>query len=258
MTRKKVVQAEVEQSYPAVDFYAEKKKSGSILDTPGGSILQLPALTTKDTKLEVPLDFATWLPFCAPKYHISPDPEDYVITPVIVMPSDLPNRNAVAFPLKELVNFIPDVGMQAYKTWKGKPTHFEHKNEDITKAYGVIVDSFLHKMIGFGDGKIWKLLLLLAFDRTKHPEVADAILHNEINSYSMGAWINSYTCSYCGKPVDEKYECPHLDHEKKGEMYIKDGILVFQNVKDIMGFECSAVGDPAFRSAISDHRFMLR
>ena len=244
--------AYVSKSFAAIDVFKDtRSKTGYIVTSPEGTFLENHESVGD---MSVPLNFDTWLPFAAPIYHISPDPEDFVITPVIVMPTDLPNRNAVAFPKRELVKFNPEMGMQAYKTWSGKPTYYEHANDDVTKAYGVIIDSYMHKLETHGQGLVWKLLLLLAFDRNKHPDVAEKILQGEINTYSMGSWVTSYTCSLCEKEVGK---CEHLDPEAEAQMYIRDGVLVFKNVKDICGFECSAVGDPAFTSAISDHKFML-
>jgi hypothetical protein len=94
------------------------------------------------------LDVRTWLPFASKKYEISPNIEDYIVTPVITITSDVSNRNGVGFALSDLVKFNPDMGMQAYKTFKAKPTHVEHENKDITKAKGVILDTFLRKIPG--------------------------------------------------------------------------------------------------------------
>jgi hypothetical protein len=231
---------------PSIDLHKETKKSGSVEIDQNKMLVTLPE---KDGAT-IPLDISVWLPFAAPKYQISRDLNDYILTPVIVMPSDLPNRNAVAFPLLELVKFHPNLGQQAYKSWKGKPTHYEHANDDITKAYGVIADSFMRKMVGFNHGRIWKILLLLAFDRSKNPDVVNRIISGDLNTYSMGAFIGSYTCSYCGEELGNG--CTHLDLDKPGVMYELGSKLVFRNVRDVEGFECSGVESPAFLSALTD------
>jgi hypothetical protein len=168
---------------------------------------------------------------------------------VIVMPSDLPNRNGVGFPLRELIRWDPEVGRQAYKTWKGMPTYSEHANDNYSQARGVIADSILRKMTGFNNGQIWKVMLLLCFDRNKYPDVANRILTGETNSYSMGAWVNSYQCSYCNA---EFGKCGHIHPKKPNEMNLVNGHLAFRNAIGIRGFECSEVGTPAYISAISD------
>ena len=244
------VYARTEQAFPALDLFKEQKKSGRATVEANAVTINVPELGAP-----VPLDFNTWLPFSAPHYHISSDPKDYVITPVIVMPSDLPNRNGVAFPLRELVRFHPHLGQQAYKTWKGKPTFREHANKDIEKAHGVIADSFLRPLHGWAGGKIWKVLLLLAFDRSKHPELANNILAGDENAYSMGAWVATYSCSYCGQEVGKG--CTHL-REKQNDFYELDGKLVHKNCVGIEGFECSSVATPAYISAISDDVKELR
>jgi len=122
-------------------------------------------------------------------------------------------------------------------------------NEDHTKAYGVIADAFLRKMDHFGNGKVWKLLELLAIDRTKYPTIAQKILDGEMNSYSMGAWVTNYTCSYCGAALGK---CEHLHPKQALDFYEKDGKLVFRNVHGIKGFETSIVATPAYSIAASD------
>src|SRR3972149_9827375 len=131
------------------------------------------------TKLEV----ETYLPFAAKPYQISADIRDYIIVPVVTIPADLPNRNEVAFPLKELVKFQPEYGMPTYLTFRGKPVHHEHDNQDITKAHGIILDSYLRKFKSPGSNTdVWKLVELLAIDRTKYQDVAQSVLSGENNN----------------------------------------------------------------------------
>ncbi|QJT70858.1 hypothetical protein GR7B_00060 [Vibrio phage vB_VcorM_GR7B] len=197
------------------------------------------------------VDFASWLPFSAKPYNISNKIEDYVLVPVIIMPSDLPNRNGVGFPLNELVKFSPEHGMQAYKTWKGKGTYYEHANQILHEAKGVIVDTYMRQFKGFGGKKIWKLVALLAFDRSKDPAMVKRILSGDLNTYSMGAYVTKYKCSVCGR---DKGLCSHLSTQKKVNFQLEaGGKLAYQLACGIEGFETSAVEDPAYVSAISDH-----
>ena len=236
------------------DFQQQAEGSES---TPVTKKLQIASsmIEGQDAPGQTVLDFGTWLPYCAPHYEISGKLEDHILTPVVVMPADIPNRNSVAFPLAELVKFHPHIGQQAFKSWRGKPTHHEHDNEDITRAYGVIADSYLRRLQGFGNNNIWKVLLLLSFDRSKHPDVAEEVLSGQRNSYSMGAWVGSYTCSICGSVVGE---CSHISTEGHHEMYALNDELVFRNCVDIEGFECSQVATPAYISAISDVKHDLK
>lgn len=196
------------------------------------------------------LDVISWLPFAAKQYDISPNMEDYIIVPVVMMPSELPNRNGIGFPLSELVAFDPEMGMQAYKTFKGKPTYLEHNNSVFKEAKGIILDSYLRKFENFGQGKIWKLLTLLAFDRTKDTKVYNSIANNKENAYSVGAYVNNYSCSYCSKPAGN---CDHINLKKDIDFYELNGKLVYRRVHGITGFEVSLVpSGPAYLTAISD------
>lgn len=199
--------------------------------------------------VEEKLDISTWLPFAAPKYEISGDINDYLFVPVFTIPSGIPNRNGVAFPLKTLLEFNIEAGCQGYKTFRGKPMHYEHKNDNPLEAKGVIADSFLRKLNGYGNGKVWKVMLLLAVDRTKDISLAKDIAEGKMNSYSMGAWVDRYTCSYCGADVGK---CDHIPDKSPLCFYEKDGKLVFKNMHGINGFECSSVGTPAWSCANSD------
>ncbi len=196
------------------------------------------------------MEYETWLPFAAKTYHISKHPESYLVVPVIIMTSDLVNRNGVAFPLQELVKFQPPpIARQAYKAWCGCPTHWEHDNEDVTKAHGVVFDSVLRPLSGYGKGKLWKVVCLLGFDKDKYPDRVQKIARGEINTYSMGAWADSFTCSYCGSEIGK---CHHLDPKSNMDFYEYAGQLVFRNACGISPIEVSAVEDPAYTVALSD------
>lgn len=202
------------------------------------------------------IEFASWLPFAADPYKISKDIGDYIIVPVITIPTDIPNRNGVGFPLRELIKFDPESGQQAYKTFRGKPVFYEHANDKIELAYGVIADAFLRPFTKYGQGKIWKLLELLAIDRNKYPTIAQAVIKREINSYSMGAYVDGYTCSYCSA---EFGKCMHLNQNSPIDFYEQpDGYLTFRQVYGITGFETSIVQSPAYMSAINDQIHLLK
>jgi len=214
----------------------------------------------KDQSLVSQLDYATWLPFCAKAYHISPNIEDYVIVSSPICPSDLPNRNGIGFPLAELVKFQPPpVSRMAYKAWTGTPVHLEHDNEDCTKAYGVMLDAALHKIEGYGGGNLWKVMGLAAIDKNKHPDIAQKILSGELNTYSMGALVDSFSCSFCGTPVSRQYGCHHVqgpDVVNWNEVNDPLGSgrhIAFLNAHGISPIEYSIVADPAWTTALSDN-----
>lgn len=150
-----------------------------------------------------PLKANRILPFAAEKYDINPNLKNYVVVPVVIMPSDLPNKNYVGFPFKALSDFNPGLGMLSYETWRNQPTHYEHQNSDILQAKGMVLDVGMTPMRGT-NGDLWKVHALCAFDREKDPILANSILNRERTSYSMGAYISHYECSICGASTQNK------------------------------------------------------
>lgn len=197
-----------------------------------------------------PLDVSNWLPAAAKKYNISPDLNDYIMVSIIAIPTEIPNRNGVGFPLKELLDFSPEHGRQRYKTFKGMPTHVEHVNKDYTIAKGVIADTYLRRLDGYSRNQIYKLVELLLFDRTRDPDLCASILKGEYNAYSMGAYVNGYTCSYCGRELGK---CDHLNPDKKVDFYRLGNHLVYRRVQSPVGFETSVVKTPAYSVALNDY-----
>lgn len=207
------------------------------------------------------LDYETWLPFAAPVYQISPKIEDYIIVSTIICPSDIPNRNGIAFPATELARFHPPpMNRMSYKAWKGCPVHLEHDNEVHERAYGVILDAALTKVEGYGGGKLWKVMGVLAIDKNKYPEIAQKVLTKAINTYSMGALVDSFKCGYCGTVCTSRHTCSHITSTKNVNWKIYkdyDGSshLAFLNAYGIQPIECSIVADPAWAPALSDEVF---
>jgi hypothetical protein len=204
------------------------------------------------------LDWAEWLPFAARSYNISANIEDYVLLPTIAMLDSLPNRNAVAFPLKELIGWHRDAGMPAYRMWKGQPNFYEHNNADHTKALGVVVDVAMRKLDGYSTSdrtgaSLHKLILLNAIDRTRAPEHASRVLSGDLRTTSMGAYVEGYSCSKCQSPLGQ---CSHLNPKRPYDFYIdRDNDLVFRNIRAPTPFENSLVEVPAYHMAVSDVAF---
>lgn len=198
------------------------------------------------------IDANMWLPRAAEHYHISPKLSDYVLVPVPSIISELSNTNGDSVTKEELLRFHPEHGQLAYQTWKGKPTHVEHDNKDITKAKGVILDVFLRKLTGFAGNHV-KVIKLLAFDRTKDERLTTAILNREINTYSLGMWFKSYTCTICNNRVGQNFGqmCSHTRPRMPVKRLI-NGQLAYRQCENIVGFETSAVEDPAYVVANSD------
>lgn len=201
----------------------------------------------------------SWLPLAAQVYHISPDINDYILVSTLICPSDLPNRNGIAFPLNELIRFAPPPNNRmAYKGWQGCPIFKEHKNDDPSKAYGVILDVCLTKITGYADDKLYKVMGILAIDKTKYPETARRVLSGEVNTYSMGALADYFTCSYCGEVCSEKHCCSHITSIQNVNFrpvtdYDGATHLIFLNAHGLSPIETSIVEDPAWAPALSDN-----
>jgi hypothetical protein len=209
---------------------------------------------TPSTDMGVVAGFENWLPFAAKELHISSSVNDYLMYPVPIMYSDLPNRNGVAFPLGELAKWNVKRGCQAYYGWKGMPMFEEHRSEDHTKALGVIADAAMRRMDGMGHGKLYKVVCLAAIDRTKNPDLAREVEAGDLNSYSMGAMVDGYHCSHCGAEIDA---CTHVSLSKPIDFYEMSTMtgreLIYRNVYGIDPYELSVVRDPAYGTATSDH-----
>jgi len=189
-----------------------------------------------------------WLPGAADSYHISADIKDYIIIPVPIVTSDIPNRNMQAFPLGELTLFDPVHGKFVYQTFTGKPTHCDHKNEDPEQAKGVILDSNFQYISKYNVGKV---VTLAAFDRSKDWRLARSIQNNERDSYSMGAFVNTFICSVCGSVYgkDGKLNCIHQLDPQAPRVEVIDGKLNFMVCRGVTFFEESSVPSPADASA---------
>jgi len=198
-------------------------------------------------------DMPHWLPAAAEVYNISPNISDYVLVPTTILYSDIPNRNTVAFSFRELTAFNPEAGCLAYQTWKGKPTHVEHANQDITKAKGVIGEVAMRPVPGY-QGNLWKVMTLLGFDRNRDPELCKGILSGERRTYSMGATCNDYACSICNASMARSNgRCEHIDiTNTRNKLALREfgGKLAYRlATKNLTGIEVSSVAYPAWNMA---------
>jgi hypothetical protein len=214
----------------------------------------------KNTEHRQFLEVQSYLPLASEKYGISPNVKDYVIVPVIILPTDIPNRNSVAFPYEELMKFNVSQGRPNFKTWAGKPTFIEHENADYTKAKGIVFDTYMRPLEN-AVGNIYKLIALCGFDRSKDSELARQILRGDRKSYSMGAFISQYECAVCGslsRPGKMNTECGHVIrgrpeiHTQPNGAKIPSYLIARQ---EITGFEVSSVGVPAWSSATNSNIF---
>ncbi len=232
------VQCDAVGTPPIEMFSVEKQKKNLILAN---------TADFTDTVKDLTQKAKFWLPIAAERLSISPNISDYVLTPVISMPSDLPNRNIQAFPFKELTAWCTDGGDVMYKTWKGKPTYVEHANKDPSKSRGIIVDCVMRPI---QNTSIWKVIKLMAWDRNKDPNLVNNILAKSSNAYSMGANAEDFSCSVCSS-LYSKGGCEHLAPLGSPPVFKKVGNrLAYYNVINPIGFECSWVNTPAYVSAM--------
>lgn len=208
------------------------------------------------------LDYEAWLPIASKVYHISPEIQDYILVNTVVCPSVLPNRNGIGYPSKELARQIKPP-TRVFEDWKYKPVCLEHDSEHPEESYGVILDTTLTRVTGYGQGKLWKVMGLLAIDKVKHPDIAYKVLNGDYDTYSMGAMVQGFTCSYCGTEcyhdpdTGRDYGCHHITSTKNVNWGIQkdpagNDHLTFLNAYGICPVECSIVADPAWTPALSD------
>lgn len=192
----------------------------------------------------------SFLPFAAKQYNISLNIMDYILVPVFVIPASIPNRNTVGFLLEDLARFNVELGMQHYKTWRGKPTFYEHKNDNPVEANGIILDTVLNKS---QKGNYWKVINYMAFDRTKYTDLVQRVIRREVSTYSMGATVTHYECSICGRKIGN---CNHFTKRDRHLKLIDTGLdrpeVAFMVGRNPVGFETSIVEDPAWVVAQND------
>ncbi len=235
---------------PVEMFSVEKQKNNFVLAS-GDDLIDV-------ARNSLMVESTQWLPFFSEAYNISAKLEDYVVVPVIIMPSDLPNRNCIAFPYEELAKANPEFGLLSYQTWRAKPTFIDHVNKDHTKAKGIIFSSVFRPMQGV-HGDLYKIICLAGYDRTRDPALVNQILTGERNSYSMGAWTTHFTCSVCGAVHRQPTE-PGCNHVKIGmtSFTMHDGKLGYLDSRNPVGFELSSVTVPAYQSAVTDHHATIK
>lgn len=215
------------------------------ITNPGYAVHQMRReIAAVDTGVEEAFD-RRFLPLIAEQYNISRNLRDFVVVPVVIMASDIPNRNLVAFPFERLSEFSPDMKMLAYQTWRFAPTYQDHKNDDHTAAKGLVLDVGMTPMPNV-DGDLWKVTALCAFDRRKDPRLVNDILTKRKTSYSMGAYVTSYECSICGSTVRRPNEpaCMHIPATRNRlNVFQVDGLptLAHWNCGAFSGFEVSCL-----------------
>ena len=181
------------------------------------------------------LDYS-WLKGASETYQISSDIKDFLITEVPIVTVDFPNRNGHAFSYDELTYFDPRFGQFIYKTFIGKPAYSDHNNKSFPDAKGVHFDSSLRYFPGWD---VWKIYVLLGYDRTKDSALARQIEKGQRRSYSMGAWVSYFLSSINGQLANGTQSLKY----PTGTVY--NGKLAYSLCSGIEFFETSSVVGPA-------------
>lgn len=197
------------------------------------------------------IDFSI-LPMASESYCISDDPKDYVIVPLGIVSVDLPNRNNEAFSIEECSYFDPRYGMPIYKTFINKPTHREHKNDDPTKALGMHLDATLEYVQKYD---VWKISVLTIWDRTKDVQRVNDIINKKVTGYSMGAFVDCFSCSICAAQDVNIKPCEH-GVGGWGNTFGENKRMAFKNLLSVCFFETSSVVSPADDTAFSTDVFV--
>lgn len=184
----------------------------------------------------------SWLKGASETYHISPNIKDYILTEVPIVTVGIPNRNLHCFPFDEVTYFDPRFGNFVYKTFVGKGTFADHNNKIFTEAKGIHFDSSLRKVPGWN---IWKIYVLLGYDRSKDSTLAREIEKGQRRTYSMGAWVSHFINSITGQLSNGNQPLKY----PKGT--VVNGKLSYDNCSGVEYFETSSVKGPADVSAES-------
>jgi hypothetical protein len=188
------------------------------------------------------LDYS-WLRGASETYRISPNIQDYLISEVPIVTVDIPNRNLHCFPYNEVTYFDPRFGRFIYQTFVGKPTFVDHNNRDFTQARGVHFDATMRKVPGWN---LWKIYVLLGYDRTKDAALVKRIERGERRGYSMGAWVGFFINSITGQIANGTQAL------KYPVGTVVNDILSFLLCNQVEYFETSSVAGPADVSAESN------
>ena len=207
------------------------------------------------TKTFREIDYS-WLPLCSDAYEISPNIEDYIFVAVPIITANVPNRNLQAFDFLEISSWDVNQGSPVYKTFIGKPTYTNHKNNTIPHlAKGVHFDATLDYVPKYD---LYKINVLLGFDKKKDPGLCNAIVNNKgVTGYSMGAMVETFLDTHTGKFIGLN----DPDYKKSKGSLNKEGVLRYLSCVGATFFETSCLGDfgrgdpgepPADFSATSD------
>ena len=144
-----------------------------------------------------------------PESSFDYDPEHFLYYRTRAITADIPNSNGDYFPLPEIE--------ASYPTFIGKGVFLNHANDDPEKAFGLILDSVLHK-----DAKYVELLCALDKEvaEEKHPGILHKVNTGQINATSMSCLCDRAECGVCHHLATNAFElCAHMN--PKENSYVK-------------------------------------
>jgi len=184
----------------------------------------------------------SWLKGASETYQISADIKDYILTEVPIVTVDIPNRNLHSFPYEEVTYFDPRFGTFIYNTFVGKPVYADHNNKNFTEAKGLHFDSVMRKVPNWN---VWKIYVLVGYDRSKDQALTRKIEAGQRRGYSMGAWVSFFINSITGQVSNGTQPLKY----PKGTVF--GGKLSYDHCTGVEYFETSSVPSPADVSAES-------
>lgn len=205
-------------------------------------------------------EFLPLLPYVVGKKYFNFVPKRKEIGPCIIV-----RDNYLLLPISSITASTKDrvfnIEVEEDHTYVAGGVIAHNCNEVHTDAYGVVLDTSLHKISGYGGGKLWKVMGLIALDKTKYPEMAKRVLDGDIDTGSMGAYVDTFSCSYCNAPMTKTHCCNHIHHKneidwKEYKDYDGSSHIAFRNAHGISPIEYSLVESPAWVPSLSDHILM--
>ncbi len=156
-----------------------------------------------------------------------------------------PNRRGDYFPEGDLLGLQGQNELRSgespiarFLTFLKAKYYRRHKNKTHDPHYGHVEDVIY-------DPDMHKVILLIAVDKEKAPDIVRRIDDDELTSVSMGCNVKFDVCSICGnKAKTLKDYCPHLKHEMN-RVY-PDGRKVFAINTTPRFFDISDVITPAW------------
>lgn len=213
------------------------------------------------------IDIERSLDVVADTYHISRNPDDYLLVPARAVSADRFNANRDGFAEDELLRFDPELGRRVYQSFDLKPHFVNHQSSNMSVARGCVLDVHYNNLNPADDivkHAVYNdcakdvntdnfVELLIAVDMTKDPTLAQGYKSGAVKEFSMGADVTSTVCSVCGNEAFSEFQfCPCVKSKFSGKQHrLPDGRVVEAGewCKGTKYAEISAVDDPADKSA---------